>query len=98
MNGVQRSNNYDSNRSALVAVDNNCAYLSLAREFISSLHRPSAIFDTQFDWCYCIACYKTEWDDVLQAGEAFYVIPRDWVRLGIHIDHVVEQIHGIWDS
>ena len=35
---------------------------------------------------------------MLQAGGAPYVIPRDWVRLGVLVDPVVEQVQDIWNS
>lgn len=74
-----------------------CPTLLLAREFILSLNWPPVIFNSDFDRCYCPSCYKFNWKDVSEAGGAPYVIPRGWVRLGVLVDPVVEQIHDIWD-
>jgi hypothetical protein len=74
-----------------------CFQLSLAREFIASLMWPNTIFNTKFDRCYCLACYKYNWGDVLQAGGGRYVIPRGWVRLGIQVDTVTAELNEIWN-
>ena len=75
-----------------------CSYQSLAREFGASLNWNQAFFDESNDRCYCSRCYKEEWNDVIPAGDAKYVIPRGWVRLGLLVDPVVAKSHDIWNK
>ena len=93
----QHSDSPDMYGSPLSMVPSCCPYLLLAREFVSCLRWPSAIFNSKFDRCYCHSCYESRWSDVLQAGGAPYVIPRGWVRLGVLVDPVVEQVQDIWN-
>ncbi|CAF1549168.1 unnamed protein product, partial [Rotaria sordida] len=84
-------------RSSSSTESGGCFRLSLAHEFIASLIWSNTIFDTRFDRCYCSSCYKYNWKDVLQAGDGLYVIPRDWVRLGIQVDSVTAELNDIWN-
>ena len=45
------------------------------------------------DRCYCCACYKAEWPDVIATdGPCPYVIPRGWVRFGLKLQPRVEAL------
>ena len=74
----------------------NCPYMKLAREFRSTLNWKRSLFDTSHDKCYCANCYLPQWPDIVRAGGADYVIPRGWVRLGLHVDTALADNHNIW--
>ena len=82
----------------LLSKSSTCPYLSLAREFRDSLEWDKTFFDGEHDRCYCDYCYKERWKDVIEAGEDKYVIPRGWVRLGLHLDRVVVKTQDIWNK
>jgi neuralized-like protein 4 len=82
----------------LMPKSSGCAYHELAREFAASLQWDKNFFDSNHDRCYCSQCYKESWKDVIEAGEGKYVIPRGWVRLGLHIDPVLEKTQDIWNK
>ena len=96
-NSDWRSDSSGTLHSASSTLPNCCSYLLLARDFVSSLNWPLVIFNAEFDRCYCPSCYKSNWNDISNAGGAPYVIPRGWVRLGVLVDPVVEQVHDIWN-
>lgn len=75
-----------------------CPYRTLAKEFIMSLNWKKAFFDRTHDRCYCSHCYKDSWKDVIDAGDSKYVIPRGWVRLGLHLDSAITETHDIWNK
>ncbi|CAF1461060.1 unnamed protein product [Rotaria magnacalcarata] len=75
-----------------------CPYLTLGREFIVSLNWDKAYFDRTHDNCYCSRCYKESWNDVIEAGDDRYVIPRGWVRLGLHTDPAHMKAEDIWNK
>jgi hypothetical protein len=96
-NASEQSYSANKSRSSSLSESDGCFQLSLAREFIASLMWPNTIFNTKFDRCYCLACYKYNWGDVLQAGGGRYVMPRGWVRLGIQVDTVTAELNDIWN-
>ncbi|CAF0760104.1 unnamed protein product [Adineta ricciae] len=75
-----------------------CPYMKVAKEFVASLEWGSSYFDEFFDQCYCDVCYDSSEDDVVLAGNAKYVIPRGWARIGLYVDRVVEEQNNIWDD
>lgn len=75
-----------------------CVYQSLAREFVASLNWKDAFFDKNHDRCYCPNCYKKEWYNVIDAGDAKYVIPRGWVRVGLQTDIAFVKAHDVFDK
>ncbi|CAF1412830.1 unnamed protein product [Adineta ricciae] len=75
-----------------------CPYMKVAKEFVASLQWGPCHFDESFDECYCDACYDSSEDDVVVAGNAMYVIPRGWARIGLYVDRVVEEQNNIWDD
>ncbi|CAF1315132.1 unnamed protein product [Rotaria sp. Silwood1] len=72
--------------------------MKLAKEFVASLRWVNKRFDPFFDACYCKNCYPSELPSVIEAGNAEYVIPRGWVRIGLHVDPVTEEHYAIWDK
>ncbi|CAF3992118.1 unnamed protein product [Rotaria sordida] len=82
----------------LMPKSSECPYLTLAREFCISLKWEKPFFDRNNDHCYCNHCYLKSWNDVIETGEGKYVIPRGWVRLGLHIDPVFMKTHDIWNK
>ncbi|CAF4590966.1 unnamed protein product, partial [Rotaria sp. Silwood1] len=70
--------------------------MKLAKEFVASLRWVNKLFDPFFDACYCKNCYPSELPSVIEAGNAEYVIPRGWVRIGLHVDPVTEEHYAIW--
>lgn len=72
--------------------------MKVAKEFVASLGWKQSYFDESFDECYCDVCYPSSEDDVVTAGNARYVIPRGWARIGLYVDRVVEEEHDIWDK
>lgn len=82
----------------LIPTATGCPYDALAHEFIVSLNWKKEFFDKSHDRCYCSHCYKDSWKDVIDAGEGKYVIPRGWVRLGLHIDSALCAAHDIWNK
>jgi hypothetical protein len=82
----------------LMPKSSGCSYQALAREYIISLKWDKTYFDTSHDRCYCSHCYKDSWKDVIDAGDGKYVIPRGWVRLGLHIDPVLVKTQDIWNK
>ncbi|CAF0740496.1 unnamed protein product [Adineta ricciae] len=75
-----------------------CPYHELAREYVGTLNWHQAFFDSQNDRCYCSRCYEDSWENVLDAGNSKYVIPRGWVRLGLHVDQAMMQAQDIWNQ
>ncbi|CAF2921942.1 unnamed protein product [Rotaria sp. Silwood2] len=75
-----------------------CFSVLLAKEFVNSLNWSKALFNDSQDRCYCTNCYASSWDDVISAGNAKYVIPRGWTRLGLHVDQMLDDEHDIWNK
>ncbi|UJR32322.1 hypothetical protein I4U23_019786 [Adineta vaga] len=75
-----------------------CSYMKLAKEFVDSLGWENIVFDNTYDKCYCIRCYPASLKDVSIAGNAQYVIPRGWTRIGLHVDSVISQQQNIWEE
>ena len=75
-----------------------CPYLSLGRELVEVLGWDKNFFNNQHDHCYCGNCYKDSWKDTIDAGSDKYVIPRGWVRLGLHTDPVLIKTQDIWNK
>jgi hypothetical protein len=75
-----------------------CPYQALAREYVISLNWNKKFFDNTHDRCYCSYCYKDSWKDVTEAGDGKYVIPRGWVRLGLHTDPVLIDTQDVWNK
>ncbi|CAF1223244.1 unnamed protein product [Rotaria sp. Silwood1] len=100
-NGIQIRGLWVNGQPFLVVLmpkSSDCPYLTLAREFVVSLKWEKSFFDRDHDNCYCSHCYKQSWNDVIEAGEGKYVIPRGWVRLGLHIDPVLMKTQDIWNK
>ena len=75
-----------------------CPYMRLAKEFVASLGWNDAVFDSSFDKCYCSKCYLMKYPNVTRAGNAEYVIPRGWARVGLTVDSAFAGQHNIWDQ
>ncbi|CAF0972893.1 unnamed protein product [Rotaria sordida] len=75
-----------------------CFSISLAKEFVNSLNWSKTLFDDSQDRCYCTKCYPISWSDVISGGNAKYVIPRGWTRLGLRVDPIHEDEHDIWNK
>ena len=73
-----------------------CSLVPLAQEFVQLLKWSKTIFDPKGDRCFCSHCYHAKWKDVIDAGSDKYVIPRGFVRLGLHVDPVFSEGHEIW--
>ncbi|CAF1476774.1 unnamed protein product [Rotaria sp. Silwood1] len=73
-----------------------CPYQLLCKEFISSLSWPEIYFNNLYDRCYCFRCYSENKSDAYLIANSPYVIPRGWVRFGIHVDNVKAQVEDIW--
>jgi hypothetical protein len=72
--------------------------MALAKEYASSLDWSDSLFDSSFDKCYCSNCYPAGYPNVTLAGDAEYVIPRGWMRLGLHVDKALAEQHDIWND
>ncbi|CAF0824476.1 unnamed protein product [Rotaria sp. Silwood1] len=72
--------------------------MSLAKEFVNSLNWHKTLFDDSQDRCYCTKCYPIPWDDVISTGNANYVIPRGWTRLGLRVDPMLVDAYDIWNK
>ena len=72
--------------------------MKLAKEYQSTLGWETILFDPLNDKCYCAKCYPSTLPDVTQAGGAEYVIPRGWVRLGLHVDTALATTHDVWNK
>ncbi|CAF2539307.1 unnamed protein product [Rotaria sp. Silwood2] len=75
-----------------------CSYELLCREFISSLSWPKIYFNNLYDRCYCSRCYSEKKCDSYLIANSPYVIPRGWVRFGLHVDNVKAQVEDIWKT
>ncbi|CAF3834497.1 unnamed protein product [Rotaria sp. Silwood1] len=73
-----------------------CPTFKLCREFVLSLKWPKSLFATQHDRCYCSICYLSNQPDVLIAGSANYVVPREWAAFGLSVDPTLADCHDIW--
>ena len=63
------------------------------RALVATLGLGAAFFDRAHDRCYCGACYKAEWPDVIETdGPRPYVIPRGWARLGLKLPTRAEAL------
>ena len=63
------------------------------RALVATLGLGAAFFDCAHDRCYCGACYRPEWPDVIEAGEPRpYVIPRGWARFGLKLQTRAEEM------
>ncbi|CAF2990997.1 unnamed protein product [Rotaria sp. Silwood2] len=88
-----------SNKGSLPSkVNYKCGHMKLAKEFVSSLNWVESLFNPFYDACYCKNCYPSECENVTAAGNAEYVIPREWVRLGLRVDPVIQEHHDIWNK
>lgn len=63
-----------------------CAYQAICEEFVNTLGILPSYFNSDFNRCYCLNCYKGE--SILQRGKPprRYAIPHGWVRIAIAID------------
>jgi hypothetical protein len=86
---IQTSNQHD-HRS--------CPYFFLCREYLFSLSWPKVYFNTHHDRCYCSECYSENKPDSYLIVNSPYVIPRGWVRFGLHIDDVKAEVENIWKT
>ncbi|CAF0979909.1 unnamed protein product [Didymodactylos carnosus] len=75
-----------------------CPLLLLTCEWVQSLNWPPSLFNSAFDRCYCKHCYPAHWNDVELVAGCKYVIPRGWVRVGLHADQSFAEIHQIWSK
>jgi hypothetical protein len=75
-----------------------CSYQLLCHEFLFSLNWPEKFFNNSYDHCYCSQCYSERRCDSYLIANNPYVLPRGWVRFGIHIDDVKAQVENIWKT
>ena len=75
-----------------------CAYRDLCQEYVRSLHWPKEYFNSRYNRCYCSQCYPADYKDVLQTAGEMYVIPRDWVRVGLSVDEVRADRENLWKT
>jgi hypothetical protein len=73
-----------------------CSLLELASEWIQSLNWPPSLFNNAFNHCYCGYCYPSHCNDIELVAGHKYVIPRGWIRIGLHVDQSFAEIHQIW--
>jgi hypothetical protein len=87
-----------SKQSELTQSNPKCSYMRLAKEFVASLDWNEALFDPSYDKCHCLKCYPADYPNVTEAGNAEYVVPRGWARVGLHVDSALIAQHNIWDE
>ena len=77
-----------------------------ARAFLDGLGIDAVYFAPDHDRCYCSTCYPPEWPDTIaNEGPTPYMVPRGWVRFGLHLhpralslkifEHWSVSFHGV---
>ena len=57
-----------------------------AKAFVQGLGINAVYFAPDFDKCYCSVCYPADCaDTIANQGPTPYMVPRGWVRFGLHL-------------
>jgi len=75
-----------------------CPYFSHCLEYLISLSWPRRYFNSHHNRCYCSQCYPENKPDSYIICNSPYVIPRGWVRFGLHVDDVKAEVENIWTT
>lgn len=74
-----------------------CEKLKVGYEFLREHNCPVELANQHFNRCYCNLCYPKNRNDTVLYGGKVYVVPRGWVRFGVHVDHVQANYLNLWN-
>lgn len=74
-----------------------CEKKRIGYEFLNEHNWPIALANDRFNKCYCELCYSKQCNDTFQMNNNLYIVPRAWIRFGLHIDPVIARHLDLWN-